>query len=403
MNETPGVHKTNLNLPEEKFKMHALRSMAFVSPLPRGFGSSWHLQYSFFTDKTYPLFDDISHAAHVIQSIERAEKHPRFIPNPENTFTTYLIRNVRRMDDQMSYQWMCELASGKRGLQDLIQTYGVPFKQWRPVTNVSRCPLLDFIVKFRPGFIDATWLIRVNVIYTELNEIKRDCIYRLGDWFFHPRRLQRRSQSWTDQLVEYLYNVARQMKKQKMKVESTAKSKSFTAGINPTHTLESNVSHLHGEGQRVSSSATSSVVCSEPTYHEKWSYILKLSEYQLKFGILDPTRFFDGIISLLQKMLSPKKGGICGSEVSLGINESLELIAVVQNVLPEMMKVSECVILLVKTLLHHLRLLLPPGLEVADKMDSPHLEELVSSFCQILRDIILNCTDILVRLDENGE
>ena len=61
-----GVFPTNADFPEEKFRFHALRNAAFVSPLPRGFNQQWHLQYSTFTDKKLPIFDDLTRATRAI-------------------------------------------------------------------------------------------------------------------------------------------------------------------------------------------------------------------------------------------------------------------------------------------------------------------------------------------------
>lgn len=418
----PGFYPTNDSFPEEKFRFHALRNAAYVNPLPRGFGTNWHLQYSFFTDKRFPLFDPREEAAQVIQRIEDGEKMtmtPRntsSLSNQEHAFTSYLIRNVRRIDEKTSHLWMCELASGKRSLPELVQSYGVPFKQWRPVPNVSKCPLLDCVAHYRPGLTEATWFIRLNVIYTEMHEIKRDCVYRLGDWFFSPRRLQRRSQGWTDQLIDYLHTVARQANSNGKKADPEFSKNAAASSLIVRPATGGIKTYLQGE-QNVDTSITGSALnnasssgaagvatLAELTYHEKWSYVLKLSMFQFKAGLLDRFRYFDGLISLLQKALSPRSLGSSGGAtvLAIGVNETMELVSVIQKLLPELLLSADSIILLVKTLIQHLRYLLPPGTEIPSELGSALHEEIVIAFCQLLRDILLNGSDMLIRLEENG-
>lgn len=423
---------TNMNFPEEKFRFHAVRSAAYVNPLPRGFGTNWHLQYSFFTDRKFPVFDELAQASKVIKQIEDADEKMREDPSgagagagaQDHVFTSYLIRNVRRIDERTTHMWMCELASGKKSIQELVQSYGVPFKQWRPVPNVSKCPLLECVVRYRPGYVEATWFIRLNVIYTEMNEIKRDCAYRLGDWFYNPRRLQRRSQGWTDQIIDYLHSVARQASKSAKKTEHETKAltaNSVKSGGASSTSAPGNsstkivISHRHGDigmatagsaGALVTSGVGSTSISSpQLSFHEKWSYVLKLSEYQYKLGLLDRFRYFDGLISLLQKALSPRShsGGNCASVISIGVNETMELVTVIQKLLPELLQCADSAVLLVKSLIQHLRYLIPPGTSTPADLSSSLQEELVVALCQMLRDILLNGYDILVRMEDGGK
>lgn len=432
----PGVFPTDLNFPEEKFRLHALRSAAYVNPLPRGFGTNWHLQYSFFTDKRFPVFDEIAQASRVIGQIEDADENKPSgeegeLPpssavvtaagSPDHVFTSYLIRNVRRIDERTTHMWMSELASGRKSIQELVQSYGVPFKQWRPVPNVSKCPLLECVVRYRPGYVEATWFIRLNVIYTEMNEIKRDCALRLGDWFYNPRRLQRRSQGWTDQLIDYLHSVARQASKSAKKPEGEVKATSATGAPGGSSSASSGnkskrivLTHRHGDigastmgaphGAAATAANSASISSPQLSFHEKWSYVLKLSEYQYHLGLLDRFRYFDGLTSLLQKALSPRShsGNNCASVISLGVNETMELLTVIQKLLRELLRCSDSTVLLVKSVVQHLRYLIPPGMKVPSDLGSALHEELVTALCQLLRDILLNGYDILVRMDEGG-
>ncbi|RLN84705.1 hypothetical protein BBJ28_00002587 [Nothophytophthora sp. Chile5] len=473
----PSVFPTNANFPEEKFRFHALRNAAFVSPLPRGFGQQWHLQYSSFTDKKLPLFDDLARASRAIRRLreETAEGDDGIAatstspgseaveegavgPAPsvvERAFTSYLIRHVRRLDDRTSHLWMSELARGTRSAAELAQAYGVPFKQWRAVPGVSKCPLLEFVVRYRPGYAEATWFIRLNVVYTEMRELQRDSTLRTGDWFFSPRRAQRRAQGWTDKLVDFLHSVARQAA-----LEVIAGAEGRAADGLPTSrpainglllasggAVASLPTAMSGEGtsQRTqttlrlrhgdvpapgtgSGSGPPTAVVAAPqgsggvdvamasllSWREKWSYVLKLSEYQFKAGLLERTRYFDGLLSLLQKALTPRSpngGGAggsngstrCSSVLALGVNGTMELISVVQKLLPELLLSAEAVLLLVKTVLQHLRYLLPPGRPVPTETTGSALqEELLVALCQLLRDVLLNANDALVRLEENG-
>jgi hypothetical protein len=411
-----------MNYPEEKFRAHAVRGVAFVNDPPRGFGNNWHLQYSFFTDKKFPVFDEIARSASTIDRIEKKDKEditPPAVSPADPPFASYLVRNVRRIDERISNQWMAELASGKKTIPELVQAYGVPFKQWRPVPNVSKCPLLDFIVRFRPGFAEATWFVRVNVVYVELNEIKRDCTIRLGDWFHNPRRFQRHALGWTEQLVDYMHSLARQgAAKAGKKIGESSDGK--LSVVKPPSTLAqltvafsssatSIKNHLHTDvGMESTSPSTAqngSQQSAQLSIHEKWSYVLKLSAYQYKIGLLHRSRYFDGLLSLLQKALTPRgRTGNRPSLLLLGVNEIMELIAVIQSLLPELLLNADGGLLLVKTLLQHLRYLLPPGTKISDgELSTPLQEELVVAMCQMLRGILLNNHDLLVRLEDNGK
>ncbi|KAG1704076.1 hypothetical protein DVH05_006089 [Phytophthora capsici] len=445
----PSVFPTNANFPEEKFRFHALRNAAFVSPLPRGFNQQWHLQYSMFTDKKLAIFDDLTRATRAIMRLREDSEEAKgaivaasasgAVDGPgadttvvERAFTNYLIRHVRRLDDRTSHIWMSELAGGTRSAAELTQTHGVPFKQWRAVPGVSKCPLLEFVVKYRPGYADATWFVRINVVYTEMRELQRDSTLRTGDWFFSPRRNQRRNQGWTDKLVDYLHSIARQAA---LDAGAGTETRSAVNGVqvpsgNSVASLPVNKGPVqrtkmaprlrHGEASASTSSATSSqappgngggdISSQSPlTWHEKWSYVLKLSEYQFKMGLLDRAHYFDGLLSLLQKALTPRSqrgangSSRCSAVLALGVNGIMELISVVQKLLPEILLSADAVLLLVKTVLQQLRYLLPPGRPVPPETTGSALqEELLVALCQMLRDILLNGNDVLVRLEDNA-
>ncbi|KAI9987801.1 hypothetical protein PInf_023845 [Phytophthora infestans] len=112
----PSVFPTNANFPEEKFRFHALRNAAYVSPLPRGFNQLWHLQYSAFTDKKLAIFDDLSRATRAICRLREGTDEAKSgavsgaeegavaaTAAVERAFTSYLIRHVRRLDDRTSH------------------------------------------------------------------------------------------------------------------------------------------------------------------------------------------------------------------------------------------------------------------------------------------------------------
>ncbi|CAH0482547.1 unnamed protein product [Peronospora belbahrii] len=457
----PGVFPTNANFPEEKFRYHAVRNAAFVSPLPRGFNQQWHLQYSMFTDKKLPIFDDLTRATRAIARIRKEFEDTTGanvdMPIPpatgdevaastatvEHTFTNYLIRHVRRLDERTSHIWMSELARGARSAAELTQAYGVPFKQWRAVPGVSKCPLLDLVVRYRPGYADATWFVRINVVYTEIRELQRDGVLRKGDWFFSPRRNQRRSQGWTDKLIDYLHSVVRQASMEtcggsENRSTELANSKPTANGVQVSVSTSSGAAVLstvsstgyihrtqmaprlrHGDipfsanaGANITTASCSGGVDVSPSalsWHEKWSYVLKLSEYQFKVGLLDRTHYFDGLLSLLQKSLTPRsQRGVngpaqCLAVLALGVNRIMELILVVEKLLPEMLLSADTVLLLVKILLQLLQYLLPPNQPVPPETTGSLLqEELLVALCQLLRDILLNGNDTLVRLEDNA-
>ncbi|KAL4133321.1 hypothetical protein PRIC2_003640 [Phytophthora ramorum] len=184
----PSVFPTNANFPEEKFRFHALRNAAFVSPLPRGFNQQWHMQYSTFAEKKLAIFDDLTRATRAIvrlrddaeeaKSTVAAGNEDGAAAVVQRAFTNYLMRHVRRVDDRTCHIWMSDLSSGARTAAELTQAYGVPFQQWRAVPGVSKCPLLEFVVRYRPGYAEATWFVRINVVYTEMRELERDSALR---------------------------------------------------------------------------------------------------------------------------------------------------------------------------------------------------------------------------------
>ncbi|KAE9361041.1 hypothetical protein PF008_g1433 [Phytophthora fragariae] len=428
----PSVFPTNANFPEEKFRFHALRNAAFVSPLPRGFNQQWHQQYSVFTDKKLAIFDDLTRATRAILRLREdaedgksgggdavapvaAGAEDGATAAVQRAFTNYLMRHVRRIDDRTSHIWMTELASGVRSAAELTQAYGVPFKQWRAVPGVSKCPLLEFVVKYRPGYAEATWFVRINVVYTEMRELERDSALRTGDWFFSPRRNQRRNQGWTDKLIDYLHSIARQaalesgtgtenrsqdgLQNSRLAVNGTQAVGNNSAGVFPptsgfAQRTQMVVRLRHGEAPAKGNTSVTGVpaapgsggVDTSPaaplSWHEKWSYVLKLSEYQFKMGLLDRVHYFDGLLSLLQKSLTPRSrsnGTRCSAVLALGVNGIMELISV------------------------HLRYLLPPGRPVpAETTGSALQEEILVALCQLLRDILLNGNDVLVRLEDNA-
>ncbi|CAH0488052.1 unnamed protein product [Peronospora farinosa] len=461
----PGVFPTDANFPEEKFRFHALRNAAFVSPLPRGFNQQWHLQYSAFTDKKLPIFDDLIRTTRAIARLRKDTEDMKGaavkIPTPtpvltddgvaattasvERAFINYLIRHVRRLDERTSHIWMSDLASGARSTAELTQAHGVPFKHWRAVPGVSKCPLLEFVVKYRPGYANATWFVRINVVYTEMRELQRDGALRKGDWFFSPRRNQRRNQGWTDKLIDYLHSVVRQTSLETSagtEIRSTelADSKATANGTQISSRTSSkaplpSTATSRGLAQRthmalrlrhgdISSSANATTGTGVPTasssdgvdfspkalsWQEKWSYVLKLSEYQFKVGLLDRTHYFDGLLSLLQKSLTPRsqRGGNspaqCSTVLALGVNRIMELLSVVQKLLPEILLSADAVLLLVKMLLQQLRYLLPPSHPVPPETTGSSLqEELLVALCNLLRNVLLNGNDVLVRLEDNA-
>ncbi|TDH66752.1 hypothetical protein CCR75_000055 [Bremia lactucae] len=424
----PNVFPTNAEFPEEQFRVHALRNAAYVSPLPRGFNQQWHQQYSAFIDKKLALFDDLTRAKRAIQQLceemdsKATDRCDSSAVADERAFTSYLIRHVRRLDERTSHTWMKELASGAQSAATLTQAHGVPFKQWRAVPGVAKCPLLDFVVLYRPGYADATWYIRINVVYTEMRELQRDSHLRTGDWFFSPRRHQRRTQGWTNTMMEYLHAIVRTDKGADSHVKEENGVKSSSSGM-PGSKRRSGATKSssdllivrlrHGDTPVHLNSGTNSGALSSLdventlSWHEKWSYVLKLSEYQFKLGLLDRSHYFDGLLSLLQKAVTPRKPRITNhttkgvAVLALGVNGIMELLSVVQKLLPEILLSADTVLLLVKTVLQLLRYLLPPCRPVPTETIGNTLEEeLVITLCQLLRDVLLNGTDVLVRLDD---
>ncbi|KAI9912787.1 hypothetical protein PsorP6_005277 [Peronosclerospora sorghi] len=433
----PSVFPTHPSFPEEQFRCHAVRNIAFVTPLPRGFHHHWHLQYSSFRDKKVAVFDDLTRAMarirnHAMHDGERglldtlsgsiATTDDSAVPSTsERAFQSYLMRHVRRLDDHTSHTWMHDLASGRRSVTDLTQAHGVPFKQWRAVPGVSKCPLLDFVVLYRPGFASATWFIRVNVVYTEMRELERDRALRTGDWFYSPRRQDRRKQGWTEKVMEYLHAIVRQGAVESSTGTNGPRATEATSKVGAGGIAASRKGAVQGRMDKVSRLRTHRDVAAgangttEPlppvvSWQEKWSYVLKLSEYQFKMGLLDRPRYFDGLLSLLQKSLTPRAAPHGSSSstrgiavVALGVNGIMELLCLVEKLLPELLLCAETVMLLVKIVLQQLRYLLPPRDPVPVERTGHSLEEdMVVALCQLLRDVLLSGNDALVRLEENA-
>nr|CCA20208.1 conserved hypothetical protein [Albugo laibachii Nc14] len=396
----PGVFETDASFEEEKFRFHALRNSTYVAPLPVGFQSSWHSQYSTFTATDIYSKRLASVAVRTIDSIKKRAIQvddsvlgDSFVDLPE-----FLLKNVKRFDNSTAGKWMNDLASGTKHLQELIQLIGVPFKQWRSTLETPQCPLLDFILEFRPGYLEATWYIQLNVLYTELDDATISSVKRVGDNLFHPKRLSRRSTAWTEQLIASLHGL--EMKDEMIaqvenKVEKTwSKTEIFPCTYSPVCSVRN---HRNGSDGLGSSNIGDSFGSSNVSIQEKWSYLLKLSEYQYKLGLLDVYEYFDGLLSLLQKGLTSTNGTRC-MELGIAHNQLMELVAMIHGLLPEITRVLDSTISLVKILIHHFRCLLPSV--DASLHNQACTRELLGAICQMLRDILSERPEILVFIDE---
>ncbi|KAF0700703.1 Aste57867_8757 [Aphanomyces stellatus] len=387
----PGIFPTNKDNDEEKYHFFAKRRTAYVAGLPRGLGpmpTNWHKQYAFFSNGT-PIFDrlaplltsDGTADEKLAASSSKKKKTP-------DSFVDYLVRQVRRFDANTGHLWMLDLTSGNYSIPDLIQKHGgIPFEQWRASPD-SKCPLLDLVAKYDVGMMEATWYIRINVIYQELNEMRRDRDRRLGDWFYHSKRFQRRAFEWTDQLLYCLHATARQCfklrllapKKQKDAVKPKAVGTTMTKTTTPPP-----------------------VPVAVPD--DKFRYILRLSEYHFHLNMLDRVRYFNGLLSLYQKSLllsekTPIKPGEYWSVLPMPVNQLILVIALVQKLLPEMLKDTSIVKLLVKITLAHFQVLVPDFDHIHEHITNVHQERLIVALCDILREVLRMGADHLVHMKD---
>ncbi|KAH9108964.1 hypothetical protein LEN26_014084 [Aphanomyces euteiches] len=376
----PGISPTRPDNDEEKYHYFAKRRIAYVAGLPRGLGpmpANWHKQYAFFSDNT-PLFDTL--APLLTQELPSASSKKK---KAQDLFVEYLVRHVQRFDANRCHLWMTDLSQGRHSIPELIQKYGgIPFEQWR-ASPESKCPLLDLVAKYEIGLIEATWYIRINVIYQELNEMRRDRDRRSGDWFYHSKRFQRRAFEWTEQLVTFLHVAARQIFKGRL-VAPKKESKQVAKNCHNGATL----------------------VTAVPGVNEvKFRYVLQLSELQFRSQMLDRNRYFNGLLSLYQKslLLSEKtqiKDGEYWSALPMPVSQLILVIGVIQGLLPEILKDSSAVKLLVKITLGHFKVLVPDYDHIQDHITNNYQERLIVALCDILRDVLRFGSDHLVHVKE---
>lgn len=402
----PGVFETDASFQEEKFRFHALRNSTYVAPLPIGFQVNWHSQYSMFT-----ATDIYSKrlASVVVRSIESIKKRASQAENSVHEdsvvdLSTFLLQNVKRFDNSTAGKWMSDLTSGTKNLQELIQSLGVPFKQWKSTSDIPQCPLLEFILEFRPGYLEASWYAQVNVFYTEVNETKRVSMKRIGDNLFHPKLLDERSTAWTKQLIAYMHGL--EAKDQIAVSVENKRQKTWTKADTRMSTNYSALcsirNHRNGSSGFDSRSSDDSNCAPNVSIQEKWSYLLKLSNYQYRLGLLNTNEYLNGLLSLLQKSLSsPSKSHTpLSTKISIAHNQVMELVAMIHRLVPDIMRLLDTTISLVKILVHHIRCLI---LSVdASCHNQACTRELACALCQLLRDILIERENILVCVDESG-
>lgn len=402
----PGVFETDASFQEEKFRFHALRNSTYVAPLPIGFQVNWHSQYSMFT-----ATDIYSKrlASVVVRSIESIKKRAIQAENSVHEdisvdLSTFLLQNVKRFDNSTAGKWMSDLTSGTKNLQELIQSLGVPFKQWKSTSEIPQCPLLDFILEFRPGYLEASWYAQLNVFYTEVNETKRVFMKRIGDNLFHPKLLDQRSTAWTKQLIAYMHGL--EAKDQIAVLAENKQQRTWTKGDTLMSTnypaLCSIRNHRNGSSGFDSRSSDDSNCAPNVSIQEKWSYLLRLSNYQYRLGLLNTNEYLNGLLSLLQKSLSsPSKSHTpLSTKISIAHNQVMELVAMIYRLVPDIMRLLDTTISLVKILVHHIRCLI---LSVdASCHNQACTRELARALCQLLRDILIERENILVCVDESG-
>ncbi|RHY34622.1 hypothetical protein DYB32_000786 [Aphanomyces invadans] len=392
----PGVFPTHNDNDEEKYHFFAKRRATYVATLPRGLGpmpSSWHRQYALFPD-TPPLFDRLGPL--LLESSAAAAAAPRKKKGlSTDSFLDYLVRQVRRFDPATSHLWMTELAKGHVSIPALVQSFGgIPFEQWR-ASPEAKCPLLDVVAKYKIGMLEASWFIRINVIYQELNEMRRDRDRRVGDWFFHPKRFQRRAFEWTEQLLCCLHRTARQCFAQR--IRGTRVKKKIPGAIKRVRASWTESTAAIADDAKPHAIATSS--------DDTFRYFVQLAEYHFELGLLDRSRFFTGILSLYQKSLllsekSPIQDGMFWSVLPMPVNQLFLVLGLLIKLLPDMLRDSSATKLLVKITLAHFQVVVPPRDDVA--MGCPHHERLVVALCDILRRVLHLGADHLVQVKDDG-
>ncbi|RQM26017.1 hypothetical protein B5M09_002346 [Aphanomyces astaci] len=359
--DLPRVFPTHNDHDEEKYHFFAKRRATYVAALPRGLGpmpSNWQRQYALFPD-TPRLFDRLSPLLLQPPPSSSSVATKKKKPATDNSFLDYLVRQVRRFDPHTAHVWMTELARGDVSIPALVQSFsGIPFEQWR-ASPESKCPLVDLVATYNVGLVEASWFIRINVIYQELNEMRRDRDRRVGDWFYHPKRFQRRSMEWTEQLIWSLHTTARQcfthrLTGQMNKNKKTSSHKTHAPRPTTTSGTTSGPSESNKPQQLV-----------PPTISpdDRFRYVLQLAEYHFHLRLVDSSRFFNGLLSLYQKslLLNSKHdnlGDECWPVLPMPVNHLFLVLGVIIKLLPAMLQDASATKLLVKITLAHFQVLL---------------------------------------------
>ena len=341
-------YPTDRKNPEEYFEKYVVKNEGYAERLPLALAST--------VEETHFQYKSLLNIGMDIVSQRERYDQEKIIQQKSSTskqrlnLISFLRSNIRSANERHSKGWMDELEMAKRPFNEIIQL-GIPQKDWKP-TETDPFPLLTFITQHRPALTRATWFIKVNFLYSELNELKADVNDKFGDWSYDHKRFILRSEEWTKQLMSFL---------------------------------------LLQRSQSLSSQRSN------------WIYVIQLAKHQFEAGMLDKNQYFKGWIGLLSSTSSASDSAL---KKNADTNDDHAVIlSMIIHQLPQIFRSGE-----------HTRLLFHTAVKILASMtnastnnDNKHSQEeeeaaarvnhYIASICEIIRYIILNASDALIRLE----
>ena len=344
--------------PEEQFREFVVRGEGYAQALHRSLvpnDMQKHRQYGSLLDQSEEI--GLIYEKYCREKKASKEGKTRY------GLISFLKSNVRPLGVKQQ-RWMEELSCGKP-LDELLQG-GIALTSWTS-SKESITPLLDLLALHKPPFGRATWYIKVNVLYTELNALSHDSRHKYGDWSYDALRFEKRAKKWTTQLMIFIQKTIRK-----------------------------------------STSTRSNTISSEKEYRtarEQWLYIIQLAQWQFEAGLLDTNVYFDGWMELLSSM---REGAF-----PLEMEDCFVILSTIMHHLSPLFRSGTHVRSLVKSLLTNVAQFCPdrkdkvprshrytkPSFLPPTSFASPRHEHLFQTLCELLRSTLINAPDALVRVD----
>lgn len=349
------MYGTSGDNPEEKFVEYAMKCEGYVEEIDSALAGS-SVQYGSLKTESNAVYSHYEY----------------FLKNQHNKkskgLVTFLKMNVRPFDGRATVEWMEELAAGKKSLAD-ISPLGIAQKSWKEVVlhdGTVSYPLLDQLANYQPAMTRATWYVKVNVLYSEVEQLSRDYQQKFGDWSFDKKRFEIRAALWTKQLVEYI----------RTKVSVVVEKEDVDRPVK--RTKRSGVSKTEYVALR-----------------RKWLYVIKLSQWQFECGLLDKNVYFDGWVHLMQSMMA-------GGNNVLRMDDCYVVIATIMHHLAQICRSGEhtrrlavAAMTIIQSFCNTKKLWVPKKV-----FDTPKHRHIFHSCCDIMRSILLNAPDALVRIEQ---